>query len=128
MDRKLSADTASQLEIRMKGETFGVLDPAMPAERPSSPKRNLYYAGGALGGLIIGLLAALATEFLGMAITDSQDVLEASGVNVLGVIPVILTQSDRLIRRRRWIMAAASATLASLVVGVVLFLKMHNQA
>ena len=77
---------------------------------------------------MLGLLAALATEIMGMSITDSQDVLDASGVNVLGVIPVILTRSDKVIRRRRWIIATVSAMFAALVVGVILFLKMHNQA
>ena len=128
LDRELSAETATQLEIRQKGEKFEVLDPAMPAERPSSPNRMMINMGGALAGLVLGLLAALATELLGMSITESKDVTEASGVNVLGVIPVILTQYDRLRRRRRLIVTAASATFAALVIGAILFLKLHNQA
>ena len=128
LDRRMNAETATQLEVRQKGEKFEVIDPALPAERPTSPNRKLYDLGGAVAGLALGLLAALATEFLGMSITDSQDVLEASGVNVLGVIPVILTQSDKKVRRRRWIMAAVSATAMALVAGMLLLLRMHNQA
>ena len=127
LDRQMSAETASQLEVRQKGEKFEVLDPAMPAEKPSSPKRMMYYMGGAIGGLVLGLLAALATELMGMSITDSQDVMEASSVGVLGVIPIILTQADQVTRRRRWIMAGASATFAGLIIGAILFLKLHNQ-
>ena len=104
-----------------------VLDPAMPAERPTSPKRVIYYSGGVLCGLVFGLLGALATELLGMSISESQDVMEATGVNVLGVIPVILTQSDKVMRRRRWMVAASSATLAAIVVGIILFLKIHGR-
>jgi len=77
---------------------------------------------------VLGLLAALSTEFFGMAITDSQDVMEASGVGVLGVIPVIMTQSDRVVQRRRWIMGIASTVGAAVIAGVVLFLKFRNQA
>jgi len=128
LDRELSAETATQLEIRQKGEKFEVLDPALPAERPSSPNRLVIDGGGAIAGLVLGLLAALATELLGMSITESKDVTDASGVSVLGVIPVILTQSDRLRRRRRLIVAAASTTFAALVAGAILFLKLRNQA
>jgi succinoglycan biosynthesis transport protein ExoP len=127
LERELSAETATQLEIRQKGEKFEVLDSALPAERPTSPKRPIYYAGGVIAGLLFGILGALATEVLGMSITESQDVMESAGVDVLGVIPVILTQSDKMIRRRRLVVAASSATFAVLVVGLILFLKMHGQ-
>src|ERR1019366_7617003 len=40
LDKGLSAETATQLEIRQKGEKFSILDPAQPAERPSKPNRR----------------------------------------------------------------------------------------
>ena len=128
LDRKMNAETATELEIRQKGEKFEVLDPGMPAERPTSPKRGLIIAGGAIAGFVLGLLAALGTELLGMSITDSEDVLAAAGVDVLGVIPVILTHAEKSIRRRRMIVAAASATFAIVAVGAILFFKIYNQA
>jgi polysaccharide chain length determinant protein (PEP-CTERM system associated) len=128
LDREMSAETATQLEIRQKGEKFEVLDPAIPAERPTRPNRAIIHTEGALAGLILGLLAALATELLGMSISEPQDVKEASGLDVLGVIPVILTQSDRSARRRRLILAAASATFAVLVIGAIIFLRVHSPA
>jgi polysaccharide biosynthesis transport protein len=125
LDRELSAETATQLEIRQKGEKFEVLDPAQPAERPSSPKRVLINAGGAIAGLTLGLLLALATELLGMSITGAQDIIDSSSLKVLGVIPVIETQRDRTTRRRRLVIAGASAMFATLVLGAVLFLRYH---
>src|SRR5262249_22708163 len=102
-----------------------VLDPAQPAERPSSPKRTLINAGGAIAGLTLGVLMALATELLGMSITGAQDIIDASSLKGLGVIPVIETQRDRTTRRRRLVVAGASATFATLVLGAVLFLRYH---
>jgi polysaccharide biosynthesis transport protein len=125
LDRELSAETATQLEIRQKGEKFEVLDPAQAAERPSSPKRTLINAAGAVAGLGLGLLLALATELLGMSITGAQDIIDASSLKVLGVIPVIETQRDRTTRRRRLVVAGASATFATLALGAVLFLRYH---
>jgi uncharacterized protein involved in exopolysaccharide biosynthesis len=122
LDKQLSAETATQLEIRQKGEKFSILDPPQPAERPSSPNRALIDAGGAIGGLTLGLLLALVTEFLGMSITTPEQVVSATGTLVLEVIPVIRTQADQRARRRRLIVATASGViLTALVSGAVLF-------
>jgi polysaccharide biosynthesis transport protein len=127
LDRELSAQTATQLEIRQKGEKFEVLDPAQPSERPISPRRMFYDAAGAIFGLGLGLVMALATELLGMSITGAQDISDASSLKVLGIIPVIETQRDRRTRHRRLVLAGASATFATLVLGAVLFLKFHSR-
>jgi uncharacterized protein involved in exopolysaccharide biosynthesis len=122
LDKQLSAETATQLEIRQKGEKFSILDPAQPAERPSSPNRALIDAGGAIGGLALGLLLALMTEFLGMSITSPEQVVLATGTLVLEVIPVIRTQVDQRARKRRLIAATASGIILTAVVsGAVLF-------
>jgi polysaccharide chain length determinant protein (PEP-CTERM system associated) len=113
LEKQLSAETATQLEIRQKGERFSVLDPAQPAEKPSRPNRLLLNAGGSLAGLALGLLLALITEILGMTITSAEQVVAASGFPVLEMIPVIVTYQDRIARRRRMLIAAASAGVAT---------------
>lgn len=105
LEKQLSAETATQLEIRQKGEKFTVLDPAVPADRPSSPNRRLINSIGVAAGVGVGLLLALCTELFGMAIIDAGDIVSAS---VLEVIPIIQTRADRKIRRRRLVVAAAS--------------------
>jgi len=62
-----------------------------------------------------------------MSITGVQDISDASNLKVLGVIPVIETQRDRRTRHRRLVLAGASATFATLVLGAVLFLKFHSR-
>jgi len=115
LNSQLSAETATQLEIRQKGEKFSVLDPAQPAQRPSSPNRPLINAGGAIGGLGLGLLLALLSEFLGMSITSPEQITESTGLPVLEVIPVIRTHIDMRQRRRRLVWG----TVAGLAVSVV---------
>jgi hypothetical protein len=127
LEKQLSAETATELEIRQKGEQFTVLDPAQVPERPSSPNRSVINAGGSLVGLALGLLLALATEFLGMSITGPEQML-ASGVAVLEVIPVIRTQADQLRLRRRIIFGSASALIVGAVaVGAALLYQYRSQ-
>lgn len=129
LGNQLSAETASQLEIRQKGEKFTVLDPAQPAERPSRPNRLLLNCGGSLAGLALGLALTLITEFLGMSITAPEQITAASGLPVLEVIPIIQTHADKLIRKRVTRLAMASGALAILLAaGAIVFLHFRGQA
>jgi uncharacterized protein involved in exopolysaccharide biosynthesis len=127
LDKQLSAETATQLEIRQKGEKFTILDPAQPAEKPSSPNRALINTAGAFGGLGLGLILALVTEFLGMCITSPEQVTEATGLSVLEVIPVIQTHMDVRLRRKRLIWAMVSGLAVTILAsGVLVFYRFHS--
>jgi polysaccharide biosynthesis transport protein len=116
LDKQLSAETATQLEIRQKGEKFSILDPALPAEKPSKPNRKLFDAMGALGGLVLGVLLALSTELIGTTVTSPEQVALSSGVTVLEVIPVIVTELDNRRHKRQVIWATVSCTLFTVLV------------
>lgn len=120
LSQQLSAETATQLEIRQKGEKFEVLDPGQVAERPTRPNRALINAGGSLGGLILGILLAVGSELLGTSITSPEDLSAAVGVSVLEVIPLIRTRDDRKRRLRRTLIASASAAVTIVVVCAIL--------
>jgi succinoglycan biosynthesis transport protein ExoP len=123
LGQQLSAETATQLEIRQKGEKFEVLDPGQVAERPSRPNRALINSAGAIGGLILGILLAVGTELLGMSITSPEDLSAATGVPVLEVIPLILTRVDRRSRTRRRLLTSASAIATIVAVCLILFYR-----
>lgn len=127
LEKQLSAETATQLEIRQKGEKFEILDPAQVPERPSSPHRTLINAAGSVGGLLAGLLLAIVKEFLGMSIMAPQDITAASGLAVLGLIPIIRTDRDHRLRKRRIIVASASAFAAALGCCAVLLYHYRSQ-
>jgi len=123
LENQLSAETATQLEIRQKGEKFVILDPGQLAERPSRPNRLLIDSAGAVAGLILGVLLAIGTEVLGVSIISPQDIATASGLPVLEVIPIIRTRTDRRLRRRRIVFATVSAMTMALTVGGILFFR-----
>jgi len=123
LTQQLSAETATQLEIRQKGEKFEVLDPGQVAERPSHPNRTLINSAGAAAGLILGILCAVGTEVLGISITSPEDLSAAVGVPVLEVIPLILTRADRRRRTRRIVFTSASAFATLVAVCAILFFR-----
>lgn len=123
LGQNLSAETATQLEIRRKGENFEILDRGQVAERPSSPNRTFINATGSVLGLILGLLLAVGTEVLGISITSPEDVTAAVGIPVLEVIPLILTREDRRIRIRRMLVASATAVVTVVTVCTILYYR-----
>jgi len=127
LEKQLGAETATELEIRSKGEQFDILDPPLPAERPTSPNRLLIDLAGSLAGLMLGLVFAVGPELFSMSITQPQDVTGAGGVPVLEVIPVIRTFVDRTVRKRRILWGACSAAAAALACGVAMFFIYRNQ-
>jgi succinoglycan biosynthesis transport protein ExoP len=114
LDKRLSADTAAQLEFRQKGEKFTILDPAQVPEQPSSPNRRLINLAGALVGLGLGLTSAFVLG--GMSITCVAQLPSTADVPVLGVVPIIRTRFDQQ-RQRRWVLAGAASGLAAILVG-----------
>jgi polysaccharide chain length determinant protein (PEP-CTERM system associated) len=126
LDKEMSAETATQLELQQKGQKFVVLDPAQVMERPSSPNRPMFNVGGAFGGLVLGFIFALLPELFGMAIIAPQDITACSSLAVLEVIPVIETQNDKKIRKRRLLVAAASAAIITVAGGAVLLLRLRQ--
>lgn len=121
--KQLAAETATQLEVRQKGEKFAVLDPAQPAGRPSRPNRLMINLIGAAAGLLLGLTFALVTEAMGFSITAPEQITAATGLAVLEVIPIIETHADRDRKRRRAILGAGFAFLLTCLVacGFVLY-------
>lgn len=123
----LQAETATQLEYRQKGEKFLVLDPAVPPEKPSKPNRPLLDAAGALGAFLLGIILAMAPEIFGMTIVGVQDMPASGSLTILEIIPVIKTRSDEILQRRRMFVATASAIIATIAAGAILFLHFRSR-
>jgi polysaccharide biosynthesis transport protein len=124
----LQAETATQLEYRQKGEKFLILDPAVPAEKPSKPNRPLLDAAGALGAFLLGLVLAMSPEVFGMTIVGPLDITSSGNLTILEIIPVIKTRSDEILHRRRMVFATASAIIATIAACAILFLHFRSRA
>jgi len=91
---------AENLERRQVGEQFKILDPPRQAERPSWPNRRLFDLGGAVGGLLFGILLAALLEYFDKSLKVPADVAAVLNVPVMAMIPAIMSTAER--RQARW--------------------------
>ena len=111
LDKKLSAEMASELEARQKGERFIILDPAQVPQKPFSPNRRLLALAGLVGGLLAGICLAIMVEMTDQSVRSEDEVARILGKPILGDIPRISTPRQR----RRDLLRALSAVTATVV-------------
>ncbi len=110
LDKKLSAEMASALESRQKGERFVILDPAQIPDRPYSPNRLLIALAGLFGGIVSGIGLAYIQEMADESVRNEREAATIVGKPVLGGIPQVLT-----VRQRRWDQLRAAGAMVAAV-------------
>lgn len=107
----LKAQNAARMVNEQRAERLSLVDaPDMP-DRPFSPNRLLIIAAGLAGGIVAGLGLALLLELIRRPLRSPSQ-LEAAGLPVLGVVPLLTPHAQRpsrwsrLLPRRRRVAAA----------------------
>lgn len=72
--KKTQSEMATDLERRQQGEQFRVMDPPNLPEKPTSPDRPMFAAGGLFGGLALGLGLAFLLEMRDKSLRNERDV------------------------------------------------------
>jgi polysaccharide chain length determinant protein (PEP-CTERM system associated) len=116
LDKKLSAQMASELEARQKGERFVILDPAPVPIRPAGPNRALIVFGGLILGLLCGVGLSITIEMMDQSVRSEHEATELLGIPVLAGIPQIYSAAQ--LRTRKMKFAVAVAITASLSCGL----------
>lgn len=73
-----------------------ILDTALMPDEPIKPKRKLIVLVGLILGLILGIALAFLRAFLDDRIKTEDDVLHGTGVPLLGLIPNIKEESEKI--------------------------------
>src|SRR5262245_5816130 len=125
LEKNEAAKIAANLERRQIGEQFKVLEPAHLPERPFSPNRLRLNLMGAALGFAFGLALTALLEYFDTSMRSEGDVMVALTLPVLALVPHIVGEQDRRVRRRRqqlWGLAAA-ATVVVVLAGAAWFMK-----
>lgn len=109
------ANLADSLEQRQKAERFRLLEPAIYPEQPTGPKRGKFFFIGFVLGLGAAIAGVLLWEFVDPSFHRLEDLKAFTTVRVLGTVPQIITEADRL-HARRWFCFGAVALAGVLVV------------
>lgn len=109
LEKKISADMASDMEKRQKAERFALADPARTPERPIKPKRMLILGIGSFIGLFAGLVLGIGKEVRDGCLLGEWQL--PAGVPVIARLPVITHSSlepETASRKRSFFRRAAA--------------------
>ncbi|MFK3891071.1 GumC family protein [Sphingomonas sp. NPDC079357] len=82
----LRAQNSARMAQEQKGERLSVIDPPSAPDKPVSPNRLMLIGGGIAGGLGLGIVLALALEFLLRPIRGVGQI-QSLGLEPLALVP-----------------------------------------
>jgi polysaccharide chain length determinant protein (PEP-CTERM system associated) len=114
LKKQEDAKLAGNLERRQIGEHFKILDPASLPERQHNQKQRLAaLAGGAVGGLALGLALVGFLEYRDSSFKMETDITRVLALPVLALVPMMESEAHHSasLRRRRRISVALTAVV-----------------
>ena len=101
-ERRLNASLGEQLDDEQNFERFRLLEPALPADYPSSRSRASIVVMGLAAGLFLGLMLSYAMDWLNPALRSAAQVERELGMQPALVIPKIELPAERRRRSIGW--------------------------
>jgi capsular polysaccharide biosynthesis protein len=101
LEKREASKLAANVERQQIGEQFKILDPARVPERPFSPNRRLIMAAGSAVGLVLGLAVIVLLEYRDGTFKSEEDVHRVLQLPVLALVPVMTSEMERRLKRRR---------------------------
>lgn len=123
----LESELSENMEKKLKGEQFQILDPANFPLKPVRPNRPLLILMGLLTGIAGGMGLASLWDSLDTSFKRSDEITTRVNVPLLATIPALITRGS-VLEQRRATGRLAAASIVALAVGVVsirLFVPMY---
>jgi len=99
----------AEIGAAAQNSSVSIVDPAIPPRGPIGPRTMLIVLAGLAGGGMLGVGLAMAREYTDRSIKTRSEVLEISGLPVVGIVPRIRRRGGRrpaLIARRSAVITA----------------------
>ncbi|MDR3764598.1 MAG: GNVR domain-containing protein [Acidobacteriota bacterium] len=115
LKKQMQSQMATNLSRRQQGEQLRIIDaPSLP-KKPISPDRVKLSFMGLLGGLVLGLGLAFATELMEDRVRTEDDITNIVKVRILAGVPHLFTPEEERQRRTRRIFECCCASAMLLV-------------
>jgi polysaccharide chain length determinant protein (PEP-CTERM system associated) len=128
--RREKAALSGDLEVAAGVADFRLIDPPRASPKPVAPNRLLLMPLALLAALAAGLFTAFAASQLRAVFYDGRSLREAVGLPLLGVVAMVLDESQ--LRRERYelkkFFAASGGLLLTFTAGMVIFSLMSGRA
>lgn len=118
--KKLDAAMAGEMETYEAGERFEVLDPAVPPDGPSGPRRGIMIIGGLFFGLMCGIGVAFLVEVSDESVRHEREAAQIFGKPVLAGIPKITSDKEHAWALWRVASLTAGTAVAAVAFGFVI--------
>lgn len=121
VQRRQSAVMSGELDMASGVVDFRLIDPPRVSPKPVSPNRLLLLGGALVAAIVAGLFVALAASQLRPVYDDAQQLRAKTGLPLLGVVSMILSDDDRKRERmgRLRFYAGTGSLFASFVLAMV---------
>ncbi len=113
LERVEQARLTREVDTSVDTVRFRTLDPPKVPDEPSDPNRVLWASSIFGGSLVAGMGLAFLISVIRPVFGDRRQLAEATGLQVLGSVDMVWTDTQR--RKRRWGNFAFGATLLGLV-------------
>jgi polysaccharide chain length determinant protein (PEP-CTERM system associated) len=121
--KKMEADISQDLEMRMKGATFQILDPANLPKKPFKPKIGKIFGLAFLMAGFLGFGGAIGLEKMDLSLRGVTDFKHFFDIPILASIPILETlEIDRRPNLRRKAIIAGVVSFAFAFFAFLLFL------
>jgi len=128
--RREKAALSGDLEVAAGVADFRLIDPPRASPKPVAPNRLLLMPLALLAALAAGLFTAFAASQLRAVFYDGRSLREAVGLPLLGVVAMVLDESQ--LRRERYelkkFFAASGGLLLTFTAGMAIFSLMSGRA
>ena len=122
LTKQQDAKLGANLERREGAEQFQILDPASLPEKPYNHLLRMEVAaGGALGGLLLGLALVAFLEYRDSSFKSEQEIVRILNLPVLALVPVLVQEHERRVLQRRSIFGLALALVVVIVSSAAAF-------
>jgi len=127
LERRASAKMSGELTSASGLLSFRIIDPPTVPDLPNGPDRQTLFSLVLLGSLVFGVGVAFIISQIRPAFHSQTSLREITGLTVLGTVPMIWTDQQKMQRKRR-LFAFSLSVLLLMLLYALLMLYMKQPA